>query len=256
MTRDCTLVETLNDRAGLIPPEGRIIMVSGASRGIGAAVTERLVAEGYQLSLGVRNPEKAREANAILSNKSILVHRYDANDQATAQNWVESTIKKYGRIDGLVNNAGIYHMIDFDVGNDRLLDDMWAVNVRAPFRLTRLALPHLRKTGNGRVVNIASTDAKRYRDSTVSIGYAMTKHALLAMSHAAKFAGWEDGVRATAICPGAVATELVAQLDGIVPLAGRISPALIGRMVSVILSMPNSASVAELPINPRLESTI
>ena len=77
----------------------------------------------------------------------------------------------------------------FAVGEESVLDEMWAVNVKAPFRLIRLALPHLEKSGNGRIINIASTDGKRYRD-TVSVAYAMTKHAVLALSHAAKFAGW------------------------------------------------------------------
>ena len=78
------------------------------------------------------------------------------------------------------------------------MNEMWSVNVMAPFRLLRLALPHLRRAGHGRVVNIASTDAKRFRDATSSIGYVMTKHAVLVLSHAAKFAGWDDGVRVTA----------------------------------------------------------
>ena len=89
-----------------------------------------------------------------------------------------------------------------------MLDELWAVNVKAPFRLIRLALPHLDQSGHGRIVNIASTDAKRYRDTSVSIAYAITKHAVLALSHAAKFAGWEHGVRVTALCPGAVDTTL------------------------------------------------
>ncbi|MGH8429698.1 MAG: SDR family NAD(P)-dependent oxidoreductase, partial [Solimonas sp.] len=137
-----------------------------------------------------------------------------------------------------------------------LLTEMWNVNVMAPFRLLRLALPHLRKAGHGRVINIASTDAKRYRDASTSVGYAMTKHALLAMSHAAKFAGWDDGVRVTALCPGAVATDLVAGLPGVTPVAGRMKPETIAHTVSFLLSLPDTASVAELPMNTRLESTL
>ena len=98
------------------------------------------------------------------------------------------------------------------------------MNVKAPFRLIRLALPHLAKSGNGRIVNVASTDAKRYRDPTVSIAYATTKHAVLALTHAAKFAGWEHGVRVTALCPGAVDTDFTAGIPGVTPAANRIAP--------------------------------
>ena len=115
-----------------------------------------------------------------------------------------------GRLDALVNNAGILRDVRWDNDDETALEEMWAVNVRAPLRMIRLALPALRRAGNGRIINIASTDGKRYRDATVSIGYAMTKHALVALSHGARFAGWSDGVRVTALCPGAVETELLA----------------------------------------------
>jgi NAD(P)-dependent dehydrogenase (short-subunit alcohol dehydrogenase family) len=169
---------------------------------------------------------------------------------------VTSAAQKFGRIDGLVNNAGILRQITFEDGGEDLLDELWAVNVKAPFRLIRLALPHLRRGGHGRIVNIASTDGKRYRDRSVSVGYAMSKHALVALSHAARFAGWDDGVRVTALCPGAVDTELLAGIPGVVPGPGRIDPALIARLVSLLLSLPNNASIAELPVNTRLESTL
>ena len=135
------------------------------------------------------------------------------------------------------------------------LDEMWTVNAKAPFRLIKLCLPYLRQSGNGRIVNIASTDGKRYRES-VSVGYTMAKHALMAVSHAARFAGWDDGVRVTALCPGAVNTDLIANIPGVTPVNERLSPETIASMVSMLLSLPNTASVAEMPINTRLESSL
>ena len=137
--------------------------------------------------------------------------RFDAEDPPTSAAWIDEAAACFGRIDALVNNAGILRMVTLEAGTEDDLDAMWATNVKAPFRLIRAALPHLRAAGRGRVVNIASTDAKRYRDGTASLGYVMTKHALLAMTHAARFAGWEDGVRATAICPGAIDTEMISR---------------------------------------------
>ena len=147
-------------------------------------------------------------------------------------------------------------MVRFDEGDEAAMNEMWSVNVMAPFRLLRLALPHLRQAGHGRVVNIASTDAKRFRDATSSIGYVMTKHAVLVLSHAAKFAGWDDGVRVTALCPGAVETDLIAGLAGATPAAGRMKPETVAHTVSFLLTLPDTASVAELPMNTRLESTL
>ena len=129
------------------------------------------------------------------------------------------------------------------------------MNVKAPFRLIRAALPHLRAAGAGRIVNVASTDAKRYRAGT-SVGYAMTKHALLAMTQAARAAGWEDGVRATALCPGAIDTDLIAGLPGVSPPADRLRPETVAGIVAFLLALPNQASVPELVANTRPESLI
>ena len=240
----------------LLAPHGRVILISGASRGIGAAIARRLHADGYTLSLGARDPKMASDALGAHDQARVMTARFDALDADSARQWIAATAERFGRIDGLINNAGILRMVRFDEGDEAAMNEMWSVNVMAPFRLLRLALPHLRKAGHGRVVNIASTDAKRFRDATSSIGYVMTKHAVLVLSHAAKFAGWDDGVRVTALCPGAVETELIAGLAGATPAAGRMKPETVAHTVSFLLSLPDTASVAELPMNTRLESTL
>ncbi|KXO72991.1 SDR family oxidoreductase [Brucella anthropi] len=234
-----------------LSPEGRVVMISGASRGIGLAIAQRLQADGYFLSLGVRRPADLKGLNP----ERTLVCPFDATRPEDAEPWLAATIERFGRLDGLINNAGILRPIDFKSGDETILDEMWAVNVKGPFRLIRLALPHLEKSGHGRIINIASTDGKRYRDG-VSIAYSMTKHAVMALTHAAKFAGWEHGVRVTALCPGAVDTELVASIPGVTPPANRIAPDTIADTASFLLSLPNTASVAELVMNTRLESWI
>lgn len=226
----------------------RVAMVSGASRGVGAAIAQRLAADGWALSLGLRDPAASPLPDA-------LACRFDATDPATAQPWVDTTLDRFGRIDALVNNAGILRMVDFAQGSEDDLDALWAVNVKAPFRLIRAALPHLRAAGQGRVINIASTDAKRFRQGT-SVGYAMTKHALLAMTQAVRFAGWDDGVRATALCPGAIDTDLIANLPGVTPKQDRLTPETVAGIVAFILTLPNQASVPEFIANTRLESLI
>jgi NAD(P)-dependent dehydrogenase (short-subunit alcohol dehydrogenase family) len=240
----------------LLAPHGRVILISGASRGIGAAIARRLHADGYTLSLGARDPKAASDALGAHDQARVMTARFDALDADSARQWIAATAERFGRIDGLINNAGILRMVRFDEGDEAAMNEMWSVNVMAPFRLLRLALPHLRRAGHGRVVNIASTDAKRFRDATSSIGYVMTKHAVLVLSHAAKFAGWDDGVRVTALCPGAVKTDLIAGLAGATPAAGRMKPETVAHTVSFLLTLPDTASVAELPMNTRLESTL
>jgi NAD(P)-dependent dehydrogenase (short-subunit alcohol dehydrogenase family) len=240
----------------VLPAAGRVVMISGASRGIGAAIALRLHRDGYTVSLGARVPSAAMTALGEHDRERVLAARFDALDGASARAWHAATLERFGRLDALINNAGVLRDVSLENDDDSALEEMWAVNVRAPLRLIRLALPALRCAGNGRIINVASTDGKRYRDATVSIGYAMTKHALVALSHGARFAGWSDGVRVTALCPGAVETELLAGLPGATPSGERMTPETIAHAVSFLLSLPNSASAAELALNARLESTI
>jgi NAD(P)-dependent dehydrogenase (short-subunit alcohol dehydrogenase family) len=237
--------------AELLRPEGRVVALSGASRGLGAAIAQRLHAEGYTLALGQRDPAATRRR---LGEDRISHHRYDAAEPASAEAWIDAVLARHGRLDALVNNAGILRRVTWEEGGEAELDELWTVNVKAPFRAMRRALPHLRAAGHGRVVNIASTDGKRIRDASVSIGYAMTKHALVALSQAAKMAGWEEGVRVTALCPGAIDTDLLAGLPGV--SATRLSPATVAEIVALLLRLPDTATIAELVVNTRLEHTL
>ena len=233
---------------GMLPPG--VAMVSGGGRGLGAAITARLLAEGWSVSLGLRD---MAQADAFGPAERVMAHPFDAADPEAAAPWVAATLARFGRLDAVVNNAGILRMVDFDRGEVSELDELWAVNARAPFLLIRAALPPLRASGRGRVVNVASTDAKRYRAGT-SIGYGMTKHALISLTQAVRFAGWEDGVRATALCPGAIDTDMIANLPGVTPKPDRLTPETVANMVAFLLALPNQASVPELVANTRLES--
>jgi NADP-dependent 3-hydroxy acid dehydrogenase YdfG len=242
-------------RSELLPVAGRVVMMSGGSSGIGAAIARRLMREGYELSLAGRRPAEITKKFAD-ATKPPLVSTFDAFDPKTAETWLAATLDRFGRVDALINNAGVTKPLSFTEGDEAVLDELWAVNVKTPYRVIRLVLPHLRKCGHGRIINIASTDAKRYRDASVSIAYAATKHAVLALSHAAKFAGWEDGVRVTALCPGAVDTDFTKGIAGVTPGPNRIAPTTVAETVAFLLRLPNNSSVAELVVNARLESTL
>ena len=239
----------------MLKPNNRVILISGASSGIGLAIAKLLLEEGYNLSLGVRNIEKTKNLFSKCKSQNYIIEKFEATDLKTIDSWVENTINIFGKIDGLINNAGILKIVSFDEGEIEELNELWKVNVVAPFYLTKLCLPLIKKTNYGRIINIASTDGKRYRES-VSVGYSMVKHALVSMSHATRIAGWNDGIRVTAVCPGAVDTNLLNGIPGVTTSKQRLKPETIAHTVSYVLSLPKNASVAELPINARVESTI
>ena len=233
----------------MLESQGRVMMVSGANRGIGRAIAGACQARGYKLSLGVRNSEALNELVA----DDVLVHAYDAERPETATAWTRATIAKYGRLDELVNNAGVYISARIEDGDEADFDRLWTVNVKGPLKLVQLALPHLKEAGHGRIINLISLAGKRV-PSDDSAGYAMSKHAALALHHATRRVGWDHGVRATAVCPGLVATDMVAWSN--VPRDQMIDPADLAEVITMVMALPDHAVVAELMVNCRFEPTL
>jgi len=236
-----------------LSPDNRVILISGANRGIGRTIAARLYDNGYTLSLGARKPESLEPLTAHMDESRVLTHKYDARSTQAAASWVTATCERFGRLDGVVNNAGVMHAFDVESGDESRLDEMWDVNTKAPWRLVRAAFPHLKQSGAGRVINIVSLSGKRVKSAGVT-GYAMTKYALDALTHGIRYAGWEHGIRATAICPGFVSTDMTSEVDAI-PRENMIPPEAVAELVATVLALPNAASVSELAVNCVLEHT-
>jgi len=239
--------------AGLLPAAGRVVLISGANRGIGRAIAERLHADGYALSLGARRPRTLADVTGAMDAERVLAHAYDARDRGSAPRWVEATREHFGRIDAVVANAGVIHPFDVEESDESGLDEMWEVNVKGPLRLARAAFAALKESGSGRFVTIASLSGKRVKSAGIA-GYAMTKHAALAFTHGLRYAGWEHGLRSTAICPGFVATDMAAGAP--LARADMIAPATVAHLVSMVLALPSPASVVEVPVNCVLEAGV
>jgi NAD(P)-dependent dehydrogenase (short-subunit alcohol dehydrogenase family) len=231
----------------MLDAKGRVAMVSGASRGIGAAVARRLLADGFLVSAGARSP-------VPITHEGLYVARYEARDPASAPAWVAATLERFGRIDAVVNAAGInpvFRVLDEDETN---ADAMFDVNAKAPLRVVRAAWPHLVASGHGRIVNIASLSGKRVGASD-NVGYQMSKFALVGATHAIRKAGWKHGIRASVLCPGFVRTDMTTGTSAIAPEAMSDADD-IATLVAQLLVLPDNAVVAELLVNCRLEDTL
>ena len=231
----------------MMDPAGFVAMVSGAARGIGRAVTERLLAAGYTVSAGVRDPSR------LPAHARLTCHAFDAAAVGSAESWVAATMARHGRIDALVNAAGINPrgtMLDPD---ESAFDAMWTVNAKGPMRVIRAAWPHLVAAGQGRVVNIASLSGKRVRND--NLGYAMSKFAVMALTQEVRRQGWEQGIRATTVCPGFVDTDMTAHVTK-VARESMSRPEDIAALIEAVLRLPNTATVAELLVNCRHEDTL
>lgn len=231
----------------MLTGEGRVAMVSGAARGIGRATVEHLQATGWTVSAGVRDPR------GLEASDRLMLHRYDAEDPESPRRWIEATLARYGRLDALVNAAGINTRATLADEDETALDALWAVNVKAPMRLIRAALPALRESGEGRVVNVASLSGKRVANENV--GYAMSKFALTALTQAVRREEWEHGIRACSVCPGFVATDMTAAVTK-VPREAMSSAADVAALIATALCLPNNATVGEILVNCRVEPAL
>ncbi|MFV1853157.1 MAG: SDR family NAD(P)-dependent oxidoreductase [Thalassospira sp.] len=230
----------------MLIPQGRVIMVAGASGGIGNSIAKCLFSKGYSLSLGARKLDKLTAWAAQEDSDRILVHAYEATDPTNNKEWVKATVDRFGRIDGLVNSAGMGGMVNLEDEDEETFDKLWEVNAKGPMRMTRLTLPYLRKSGSGRIVNVSSLSGKRVTND--GTGYALSKFALQAVTHATRRAGWDDGVRAVALCPSWVNTDMAASATGI-SRDDMIQPDDLAELTATVMALPNGAAVAELLVN-------
>ncbi|MBX2798088.1 MAG: 3-oxoacyl-ACP reductase FabG [Myxococcales bacterium] len=195
--------------------QGQVALVTGASRGIGRAIAVRLGALGAQVVIDYRSDEQAalqaaREV-AAAGGPDPLVVRADVADPEAATALVQGVLEQHGRLDVLVNNAGIqrsamaHRMVDAD------WHDVIAVNLSAVFFACRAALPAMRQAGRGHIVNIASASSVQAQPGACS--YVASKHGLIGLTKALALENAGKGVRVHAVAPGLTDTDLVRQLS-------------------------------------------
>jgi NAD(P)-dependent dehydrogenase (short-subunit alcohol dehydrogenase family) len=211
----------------------RAALVTGGSSGIGLAIARMLRDEGFELTLASRRPEKVEAAASELGAHAVAADVSNEEDCARA---VEAHRERFGRLDLLVNSAGIGIAGGVDEIQTKHLDLQLGVNLRGLILVTREALPLLRESG-GWIVNLASIAG------TVGVPvlpvYAATKAAVINFTHSLNRA--EDGVRATALCPGFVDTPM-AEWTGI-PGQEMIQPEDCAEIVRALLRLSPFARV-------------
>jgi len=180
--------------------EGKIVLITGASEGIGAACAKEFAASGAKLSLTARSEEGLRRAGG----DDALITAGDVTDEAVRRRVVERTIERYGAIDILINNAGvgIYQPTwEMPMAEARYLMEL---NFFAPLGMTQLAVPHMRARKSGMIVNVGSIGGKVVLPWMTL--YSVTKFALGALTEGQRMELRRDGIRTMIVCPGYVKT--------------------------------------------------
>lgn len=227
----------------------RVALISGANRGIGSETAKFLYNEGWCLSLGMRQPVLPGWADP----GRVKLFAYDAVDPESETAWVADVLASCGRIDAIVANAGIMIPKTVIEADEDELEMTMAVNVKAPRRLAKAAWPPLAASGCGRVIILGSLSGKRVKSANAGL-YSISKFAAVALAHGIRHAGWDLGIRATAVCPGFVATDMARSLTNRSD-EQMTDPRDLARIIAMLLDLPNEASVAEFTINCQLEES-
>jgi len=182
---------------------GRVALVTGGDKGIGAAIAARLAEGGMKVAITGRDVEALERVAARTGAKAIPA---DVTDAAAMDRAVEEIEAALGPIDIVVPNAGIAPGATLAATDDATWDRVFAVNVTAPFRLTRALLPKMAKRGWGRVIYIASNAGLTGYAFTAA--YAASKHAVIGLMRSLAMEFARTGVTVNAVCPGFVDTAM------------------------------------------------
>jgi NADP-dependent 3-hydroxy acid dehydrogenase YdfG len=235
---------------------GKVVWVTGASSGIGEAIARRLAAEGHHVVLTARRVDRLESLAAALTQRGLSVEAraLDVTDRAAVTALVDDVVASSGRLDVLVNNAGVMLLSRVE----SLLVDEWDrmldVNVRGLMHGVAAALPHFRRQGGGHVVTIASVGA--HQVVPTSAVYSATKYAAWAFTEGLRQEA-EPGIRVTTVSPGVVDTELATHITDphaaevmVGYRAAAIPPDAVARAVAFALEQPADVDVNEVVVRP------
>lgn len=227
-----------------------VMMLTGGSRGIGAEIARAAQDRGWHVCLGLRDPASVP---AGLRKDQVDCLPYDATDRAAEARWTAEVLARHGRVDAIVASAGIFTARSVVEASEDEVDTLLEINLRAPRRLAMATWPALSESGRGRVVIIGSLSGKRVASSGSGL-YSVSKFAAVGLAHALRHEGWDDGIRATAICPGLVATEMGETASGgRRPPAEMTQPDEVAHLVMEAIGLSNTASVPEVHVNCRTD---
>lgn len=237
--------------------QDKVVVITGASSGLGAETARQLSQQGAVVVLGARRLDRIRALAGELAaagGQAIAVQT-DVTRSEEVKRLVQTALEKYGRVDVMINNAGLMPHSPLERLKVSDWDRMIDVNIKGVLYGIAAVLPHMRAQKSGHIINVSSVAGHKVRPGTAV--YAATKHAVLALSEGLRQEVKPYNIRTTVISPGALATELpdsVTEADiadnvrKIYEIA--IPPAAFARAVVFAMSQPDEVDVNEILFRP------
>lgn len=232
--------------------DGKVVAITGASSGIGAATAELLAARGARVVLGARRTELLASLAGTIGGDDVVAYRaVDVRRRSDVEALVELARERFGRLDVLVSNAGVAHVAPIDSQTVDEWDEMIDVNLRGVLHGVAAALPVFRAQGSGHVVTVVSVSGLRIVPEQAV--YAATKNAVRTLSEALRQGAGAD-LRVTAVSPGVTATDFVGSIDD-PDLRARYTdiampPDAVAAAIAYAIDQPAGVDVGEIVVRP------
>lgn len=235
---------------------GKVAMVTGGARGLGEEICKSLARAGCTVVAADRAFDIGREikgGEAYEGGGQVVEMGLDIADAAAASDGLARVVEKFGTLDILVNNAGIDKTVSIAEMDVEDWDRVMAVNLRAPFVLSKAALEAMRASGGGQIVNICSTAAKRTWPNAAV--YHASKWGLLGFTHALHVEARQAGVKVTAVVAGGMKTPFLTERFPDIDQTTLQDPANVAEVVRFVLSLPAGTVIPEVMVIPMRETS-
>ena len=205
----------------------KVALITGGGTGVGQSTTLQLAERGYAIAINYSRSKDDAEKTAVAAREKgtrAITIACDVSSDQQVHAMIERCQAEFGRLDVLVNNAGMTHFVqhsDLDAMTEAKWDEILAVNLKGPFFVSRAAIPLMRASGGGSIVNVASVAG--VAGSGSSIAYAASKGGLITMTKSLAKAFAPD-IRVNAVCPGPIISRWLADHQDLVDAAIKVTP--------------------------------
>lgn len=235
--------------------KGKIILVTGAARGLGKAICETLADAGVHVIAADKREALVEQVAAGLTANGCqaVAVGLDVTDEKQAAQVIRQAAGDYGRIDGLINNAGTDETLSIEELTVEQWDRVLDVNLRGPFIMSKYVFPIMREQGGGHIVNIASTAAKRAWANASA--YHASKWGLLGLSHTMHVEGRPHGIKVTAVVAGGMRTPFLLERFPDIDPGLLQDPRNVAEAVRFVLTQPEETVIPEIMVLPMRETS-
>lgn len=245
--------------------KGQVIVITGGSKGIGFATAQVLAARGAKVALLARDAQALEKAVAAIGPDRAIGLSADVCQRAEIENALQKVVARWGRIDGLINNAGFQFARRIELMPEAEVRKIVDLNLFSVVFCCQAAIPHLRKAGGGRIVNLSSATVRHDNEFSHLAIYSASKAAVDHFSHDLRHEVKRDGIMVTVFSPGAVQTGSIANFD---PVAageamqdwltkgpswdGVAQPDAIGSAIASCFELPPGVAVEFMEVRPNM----